>query len=140
MDFEYKLRLPAAFISAFVISVSVMCGCVGGWCVDVDVWVYGVCGCGCVGVCAGVCGCGCEFGCGCGGACLSVRTLHPFLQGIVHPAVAKLIWTDHRNSLSPFRYCTYPWLKDSTPFPCNSTLYNYYILDFAGGGAVHLLG
>ena len=73
----------------------------------------------------------------------------PFLhyQGIIHPVIARLIWSDQASSLSPYRFCS------------NSTIYNdnavtqgftcvhkqplsdrLYVLDFAGGGAVHLLG
>jgi Amt family ammonium transporter len=84
IDFEYKLRLPAAFISAFVIS------------------------------------------------------------GIVHPFIAWLMWSNHPRSLSPYRYCQYPWSTspdlNSSNFPCDSPLHEYFAVDFAGGGAVHLLG
>ncbi len=63
------------------------------------------------------------------------------VQGIVHPAVARLIWAGHRYTLSPFRYCTYPWHKPNYTFTCGKSVFDsYYILDFAGGGAVHLLG
>ena len=62
-----------------------------------------------------------------------------FHQGVIHPVIARIIWTDHQNSLSPYRFC------NKTYSDCNtlegSKFYNkIYILDFAGGGAVHLLG
>lgn len=75
------------------------------------------------------------------------------IQGIIHPAVARIIWSDQCETLSPYRYCDYrnslsmkkihncSW----SPLDCNSMDdlsygYRLYILDFAGGGAVHLIG
>jgi Amt family ammonium transporter len=81
---RYKLRLPAAFISAFLIS------------------------------------------------------------GIVHPLITLLIWSDHCNSLSPYRFCQNR--NNSCLFSCYETEElsfipdKLYMLDFAGGGAVHLVG
>lgn len=71
------------------------------------------------------------------------------LQGIIHPVVARIIWSDDCASLSPYRFCDYgPALprsnKQDCGYNCNSTLNNLgeklYVLDFAGGGAVHLIG
>ncbi|XP_065919159.1 putative ammonium transporter sll1017 isoform X2 [Dysidea avara] len=72
---KYKLRLPAAFISAFVIS------------------------------------------------------------GIIHPIVALFIWSDNCHSFSPYRFC-----RHLDCLHCSSFQNKAYFLDFAGGGAVHLLG
>lgn len=86
---RYKLRMPAAFISAFVIS------------------------------------------------------------GIIHPIVARIIWSDHCDSLSPYRFCNYlsnPLQADhNCSWDCGSGdgasfRQRLYVLDFAGGGAVHLIG
>uniref|UniRef100_A0A1X7TMW8 Ammonium transporter AmtB-like domain-containing protein n=2 Tax=Amphimedon queenslandica TaxID=400682 RepID=A0A1X7TMW8_AMPQE len=78
---RYKLRLPAAFISAFVIS------------------------------------------------------------GIVHPVVARVIWSDYQSSLSPYRFCNESNVSQSYNCEAEMSLHKrLYILDFAGGGAVHLLG
>ncbi|XP_064402709.1 uncharacterized protein LOC135348427 isoform X3 [Halichondria panicea] len=85
----YKLRMPAAFVSAFVIS------------------------------------------------------------GIIHPIVARIIWSDDCNTLSPYRFCDYGPYHPSTNKPdcgynCTASLTSLgdriYVLDFAGGGAVHLIG
>lgn len=72
------------------------------------------------------------------------------IQGVIHPMVARWIWaiSDSANPapfatgwLSPYqsRYCL-----NQTQFEhLNETadsIKNMYVLDFAGGGAVHLLG
>jgi len=83
---QYKLRLPAAFISAFVIS------------------------------------------------------------GVIHPAIARIVWSDGCNSLSPYRFCSHVYGIHNTSaceYDCSQPLslgQRLYVLDFAGGGAVHLLG
>ena len=56
------------------------------------------------------------------------------LQGIIHPVVALFIWSDDCNSLSPYRFCHHHCLD------CSTFKMKAYFLDFAGGGAVHLLG
>ena len=63
-------------------------------------------------------------------------------QGVIHPVIARIIWTDKDTSLSPYRFC-----NESHPLNLNCTVLDdldfgnrMYILDFAGGGAVHLLG
>lgn len=71
-----------------------------------------------------------------------------FISGIVHPIIARLIWSDSCSSLSPYRYCTYyDTYSNSTTTACNygcdqdlTMSERLYVLDFAGGGAVHLLG
>jgi Amt family ammonium transporter len=78
---RYKLRLPAAFLSAFVIS------------------------------------------------------------GIIHPVIARIIWSDSEHSLSPYRFCNESEVSQN--YSCNEEMnlgQRLYVLDFAGGGAVHLLG
>lgn len=65
-------------------------------------------------------------------------------QGILHPMVARVIWSDDCPSLSPYRFCNFyerPW--QSCGHNCSEPLSlsdRLYVLDFAGGGAVHLLG
>ncbi|KAL5463163.1 hypothetical protein EMCRGX_G032040 [Ephydatia muelleri] len=76
----YKMRLPAAFISAFVIS------------------------------------------------------------GIIHPIVALIIWSDVSHSLSPYRFCVDLLPGYNCTLPAPSFLESMYVLDFAGSGAVHMLG
>ena len=119
----YKLRLPAAFISAFVISVSSILN---------HVLL-------------------------CGTNPLPSRLLyhlfhcvflnpHQFLQGILHPIIARIIWSDACSSLSPYRYCDFGDQQNSSVacgYDCTQQLgltQRLYVLDFAGGGAVHLLG
>ena len=83
--------------------------------------------------------------------CMMVPRLQLFvlihLQGIIHPVVARIIWSDQCDSLSPYRFCEYSdsafhnktgcGYNCTTEFGLGSRL---YILDFAGGGAVHLIG
>jgi len=59
---------------------------------------------------------------------------------VIHPAVAHIIWSDHKKSsfLSPFRFCDHSRGHDD--LDCDSFSSKVYFLDFAGGGAVHLLG
>jgi Amt family ammonium transporter len=79
----YKLRLPAAFLSAFVIS------------------------------------------------------------GVIHPLIARLIWSDKCESLSPYRFCSNSTDSSACNYGCSQSLglrQRMYVLDFAGGGAVHMLG
>ena len=102
---KYKLRLPAAFLSAFFISV--------------------------------------------GNPPSPLPSPYPplsyIVQGIVHPVIARLIWSDSCHSLSPYRFCTYNDTTTTTAcnYGCTANLTltdRLYVLDFAGGGAVHLLG
>eukprot|EP00731_Ephydatia_muelleri_P027904 Em0019g777a len=74
----YKLRLPAAFISAFVIS------------------------------------------------------------GIIHPIIVLIVWSDLPQSISPYRFCV--GMDYNCTLATPSFLRSMYVLDFAGSGAVHMLG
>ena len=72
-------------------------------------------------------------------------SLAPF-QGVIHPLIARLIWSDKCTSLSPYRFCT-NFNNFTAPYACNygcsetlSLHQRMYVLDFAGGGAVHMLG
>ncbi|KAL5463208.1 hypothetical protein EMCRGX_G032087 [Ephydatia muelleri] len=76
----YKLRLPAAFISAFVIS------------------------------------------------------------GIIHPIIVLIIWSDVSQSISPYRFCVGMLPDYNCTLAAPSFLKSMYVLDFAGSGAVHMLG
>ena len=63
------------------------------------------------------------------------------MQGIIHPIIARLIWSNRRDSLSPYRFCNQ--LSAAQNYSCTESMplqTRLYILDFAGGGAVHLLG
>jgi ammonia channel protein AmtB len=67
-------------------------------------------------------------------------------QGVIHPLIARLIWSDKCTSLSPYRFCT-DFNNFTTSYACNygcnealSLHQRMYVLDFAGGGAVHMLG
>jgi Amt family ammonium transporter len=65
-----------------------------------------------------------------------------FISGIIHPAIARLIWSDDCNSLSPYRFCNTN-SNTTCNYGCDSSLslsQRMYVLDFAGGGAVHMLG
>ena len=69
------------------------------------------------------------------------------LQGIVHPAVAYFIWSCNCSSYSPYRFCQPDNCDDYSTcqycrknIDCTSFKDKAYFLDFAGGGAVHLLG
>ena len=75
------------------------------------------------------------------------------MQGIIHPTVAQIIWSDEcKFSLSPYRFCYFPdneryqkdhkcsWDCNRDPLDPPSFREKVYILDFAGGGAVHLIG
>ena len=72
--------------------------------------------------------------------------LKPTLQGILHPIIARIIWSDDCSSLSPYRYCDFGDQQNSSVacgYNCTQQLgltQRLYVLDFAGGGAVHLLG
>ena len=129
----YKLRLPAAFISAFVISVSSI--------LNQSYMYYSV-----VHVlyhllfyhlfhCVFLCFLDSPF-----------KLARQFLQGILHPIIARIIWSDDCNSLSPYRYCDFGDQQNSSVacgYNCTQKLgltQRLYVLDFAGGGAVHLLG
>ena len=50
--------------------------------------------------------------------------------------MALFIWSDKCHSYSPYQFC------DSVNCTINCSSFNdkAYVLDFAGGGAVHLLG
>ena len=106
-----------------------------------------------------MCVCICEFmQCVCVHVCaesvavLQFSSLTPcFLlpphQGILHPLVARVIWG--YSLLSPFRFCDKPWdpnytrsYNDCVSTSCSSCpiFDKLYAIDFAGGGAVHLLG
>ena len=66
-------------------------------------------------------------------------------QGLLHPIVARIIWSDDCQSLSPYRFCKYIDTTNyqSCGYSCDESLSlskRLYVLDFAGGGAVHLLG
>ena len=60
--------------------------------------------------------------------------------------MARIIWADDKDSLSPYRYCDYREYKNKTfswKDHCDEDGFNMnkvYILDFAGGGAVHGIG
>ena len=124
----YKLRLPAAFISAFVISVSSI--------LNQSYMYYSV-----VYVlyhlfhCVFLCFLDSPF-----------KLARQFLQGILHPIIARIIWSDACSSLSPYRYCDFGDQQNSSVacgYNCTQQLdltKRLYVLDFAGGGAVHLLG
>jgi len=68
-------------------------------------------------------------------------------QAFIHPAVARIIWADEEISFSPYKFCdyvnytkysTYSWREH-----CHKEGFSkdkVYILDFAGGGAVHGIG
>ena len=75
------------------------------------------------------------------------------MQGIIHPLVARMIWSDKHcePSLSPYRFCNYNLRDPKSACGHNSTyctqpqddeglMQRMYVLDFAGGGAVHLIG
>ena len=63
------------------------------------------------------------------------------IQGIVHPVVARVIWSDYKSSLSPYRFCNQSSASQNYSCDVEMSLHQrLYILDFAGGGAVHLLG
>ena len=58
------------------------------------------------------------------------------IAGIIHPVVARIVWgADASDFFSPYRFCT-------TPDSVKPVTYweRIYLLDFAGGGAVHLVG
>ena len=68
-------------------------------------------------------------------------------KGIIHPAIARVVWSDGCSSLSPYRFCNFDELHGSNTsacgYGCSQQLglgQRLYVLDFAGGGAVHLLG
>lgn len=68
-----------------------------------------------------------------------------FISGIIHPLIARLIWSDKCSSLSPYRFCSdhSNITTDACNYGCTEDLpliRRLYVLDFAGGGAVHLLG
>lgn len=103
---RYKMRLPAAFICAFVVGVSSIERC---------------------------------------GLVQSLPT--PTQQGLIHPLLALIMWSDNCNSFSPYRFCID---KDPTvgciggtygltPNP-PSFQQRMYVLDFAGSGVVHMVG
>ena len=76
---------------------------------------------------------------------ISICLVH--LQGIIHPTVAFFIWTGSCDSYSPYRFCQpencddYSTCKSCRKsIDCTSFTDKAYFLDFAGGGAVHLLG
>lgn len=62
--------------------------------------------------------------------------------------MARIIWSDHCDSLSPYRFCDYlnnPLQKNHhCSWNCDDADVGFrgrmYVLDFAGGGAVHLIG
>ena len=62
------------------------------------------------------------------------------IAGIVHPIIGRLIWGADReiDFLSPYRFCDAP----GSPTITNTSSFTEraYVLDFAGGGAVHLVG
>ena len=79
--------------------------------------------------------------------CKMLHNLYFCTQGIIHPAVARIIWSDHCDSLSPYRFCYYvdnPLQENHTcSWSCSDTASFWnrlHVLDFAGGGAVHLIG
>ena len=62
-----------------------------------------------------------------------------FVSGLIHCTIARFIWgSDPGAFLSPFRFCQ----PNGTSFNQISSSYSekLYLLDFAGGGAVHLVG
>ena len=61
-----------------------------------------------------------------------------FVSGFIHCVVARFIWGAGPSAfLSPFRFC----LPDGTQINNSSSYFEkIYVLDFAGGGAVHLVG
>ena len=61
-------------------------------------------------------------------------------QGIVHPIVALIIWSDVAHSLSPYRFCVGMLPDYNCTLATPSFLRSMYVLDFAGSGAVHMLG
>ena len=70
-----------------------------------------------------------------------VQYLYPFLpQGIVHPIVALIIWSDIPQSISPYRFCVGMLSDYNCTIAAPSFLRSMYVLDFAGSGAVHMLG
>ena len=63
-----------------------------------------------------------------------------YFQGIIHPLIARLIWGNKPTALlSAYRFCA-----ETIPYDvCDKELsfdQRLYVLDFAGGGAVHLVG
>ena len=68
-----------------------------------------------------------------------------WMQGIIHPLVARLIWSDVNNApFSPYKFCNETMSNETKLDLCgNGASFipdRIYILDFAGGGAVHLVG
>ena len=66
-------------------------------------------------------------------------------QGIIHPLVAKIIWSDDCIAKSPYRFCSFASSNERncswTQLGSDSSYWDrLYILDFAGGGAVHGIG
>ena len=58
------------------------------------------------------------------------------IAGIIHPVVARVVWgADSSDFLSPYRFC-----KTSNSVTPVTYWQRIYLLDFAGGGAVHLVG
>ena len=62
------------------------------------------------------------------------------IAGIVHPIIGRIFWGADQgiDFLSPYRFCespTGPIINDNSSF-----LERIHVLDFAGGGAVHLVG
>ncbi|KAI6653546.1 Ammonium transporter 1 member 3-like [Oopsacas minuta] len=75
-----------------------------------------------------------------------LRVLSAFLNaliiaGIVHPIIARIVWgADRGDFLSPYRFC-----RTEEDVAKNVTIGDgyfdrIYLLDFAGGGAVHIVG
>ena len=129
----YKMRLPAAFISAFVISVSFILN--HDYCMYYSVVHVLYHNHPSLSLCFPK-----QMD-----SPLNLHT-HQFLQGILHPIIARIIWSDACNSLSPYRYCDFGNDQNSSVacgYNCTQQLdlaQRLYVLDFAGGGAVHLLG
>ena len=56
------------------------------------------------------------------------------IAGIIHPFVARIVWgADLQDFLSPYRFCGRSNIREDY-------WGRIYLLDFAGGGAVHLVG
>ena len=61
-----------------------------------------------------------------------------FVSGLIHCTIARFIWGSNPGAfLSPYRFCQ---PNGSTYYNESSYFERIYLLDFAGGGAVHLVG
>ena len=67
-------------------------------------------------------------------------SFHSHMQGIIHPIIVLIIWSDAVQSISPYRFCVGILPDYNCTLATPSFLKSMYVLDFAGSGAVHMLG